>query len=97
MKISKPKEKTLKRLGGPASTLPQHAHPLVREAFQLMIDNGYSVNKVSAKAGLANAAVDKWRTKCNPSLVSLEAFLNVMGKKLAIVDLEITIGSDDSN
>ena len=70
--------------------LPQNVNPLVRQLYVLINQDRAGLKNVSLSAGLSHNAVFNWRSY-EPLLNNFEAALNVLGKKLAIVDVK----SDD--
>lgn len=62
------------------------AHPLVRELFGLMAEEQIGVTDVAERAGISVTTVVKWKTRHAPTVVALEAALNVVGYRLAIVE-----------
>ena len=68
--------------------IPKHAHPLVRELFELMNHHGLMINDVAGPAGIARNTISEWRYRRLPSVASLEAVLNAFGFELKIVKKE---------
>jgi len=62
-----------------------HAHPLVREFLGLLEAEGVSITDVADRAGLGRATLIKWKYRHAPTVVALEAALNVLGYRLAIL------------
>lgn len=63
-------------------------HPAVVFLDQHILEGRLVARKVSEKAGLGPGAISNWRTLgTSPSVGNLEAALNVVGYKLAVVPL----------
>lgn len=76
-------------------TVPEKAHPLVREFYRLVIAKGAHLLDVHVAAGLGRNVLAKWRTTNTPNVASLEAALNVIGYRLAIVPLDDSAARDN--
>lgn len=61
------------------------AHPLVRLLYEIIREQQAAVTDVAERAGLSHVTLVKWRTSYAPTVVALEAALNVLGYRLAIV------------
>lgn len=70
------------------STIPVHAHPLVREMYAHIIEQNLTLGEVSERSGVAEKSISHWRSKYTPLTQNLEAVLNVLGYRLAIVPLK---------
>lgn len=64
--------------------IPEKAHPLVRELFEIMNQHQLLIDDVVNGSGVKRAAVSEWRHRRSPSLTSFEAVLSNMGYKLVI-------------
>jgi hypothetical protein len=84
----RPAQSTLRSKPGPRLIPPQHAHPLIRELYVLLDQNNADLQDVARRAGLGVNSITKWRTENTPSIANLEAVLNVIGKRLVIVDAD---------
>lgn len=60
------------------------AHPLVRQFFALAALDGVALSDIAARSGLGVATLVKWKYRHAPTVVSLEAALNVLGYELRI-------------
>lgn len=65
--------------------IPEHAHPLVRQLFELMNDQKIMIADVAEPSGISRNTISEWRYRRAPSVVSLEAVLNSFGYQLKIV------------
>lgn len=63
----------------------RRGHPLVREFRSLMDEQRVGVTDVAERAGIGTATIVKWSCAHSPTVVALEAALNVLGYRLAIV------------
>lgn len=61
------------------------AHPLAKQLFDLMAEERICATDVAERAGLSLATLVKWKARHAPTVVALEAALNVVGYRLAIV------------
>ena len=66
-------------------TIPERAHPLVRELFRRMRFQRVSVNMLSDRSGLKADTIRRWRDLNNPRVPDLEACLNVVNCELRVV------------
>jgi hypothetical protein len=73
-----------RRPGRPSGDIPDHVHPLVKRFFELLDASEMLACELCLAAGVANSTVSNWR-RYSPQLASLEAVLNVLGYRLAIV------------
>lgn len=63
-------------------------HPAVVFADDIVQERNLSASRVSRQAGVGESTISNWRTKGNsPSVGNLEAVLNVLGFRLAVVPL----------
>ena len=67
---------------------PVNTNPLIVQLVELMNETEIDSYEVCRQAGVSTASIHAWRTKSNPNITNLEAVLNVLGHKLAIVRLE---------
>ena len=67
-------------------TVPRHAHPFVRQLIAAIIRQGRTCRAVAEEAGLERTSFYQWR-RVLPRLDNLEAALNVLGYRLAIVPM----------
>lgn len=65
------------------------SHPLVRRFFELVNCRQMTIAAIARRSGVRRNSIFKWR-ESTPTLPSLEAALNVLGYRLAIVPLEDT-------
>lgn len=77
-------------------TIPVHAHPLVKRFFRIMKVEQATYDQVARRAGIGPNTILKWRKHSSPSLLNFEAVLNVLGKKLIIVDENYNAPSVDT-
>lgn len=61
-----------------------HAHPLVRQMYELIRRQDASINALSIDSGVSVAAMVKWKYKHAPNVPTFEAVLNAMGYELTI-------------
>jgi hypothetical protein len=64
--------------------IPPHAHPLVRQMFEIINADRLTIAEATSGAGPAPYTVSRWRYDHNPSIQDFEAVLNRMGYELAI-------------
>lgn len=63
------------------------AHPLVHRLWVEMNDQCVSQEDVAERAGVSSSAMRKWREGSRPpSLVDLEACLNVLGLEIVTIE-----------
>ena len=63
------------------STVPTHAHPIVRWIYSECIRQQISPGDLSERAGLTRSAVNGMR-RHQPTLANLEAVINALGADL---------------
>ena len=68
----------------------QRANWLVRIFYDLCDEQRASVVDVADRAGLGRGTVSRWQAENSPRVTSLEAVLNVLGYRLAIVPIDCT-------
>ena len=67
---------------------PATAHPLIRFIWREMKAQRVTALDVAEKAGVHDGTLRKWKTKQrSPSLLQVNDVLNVLGYRLAIVEL----------
>lgn len=71
-------------------TVPEKAHPLVRRLWQEIIRQQVPIWLVADKAGIHRQTMRSWRYHRPPKIADLEAALNVLGYKLAVVEKKET-------
>ena len=76
--------------------VPTRGHPLVRRFFEIVNERQHTVVAVARRAGVTRNTIFTWHHS-TPTLPSLEAALNVLGYRLAIVPLEKQIAHDTTN
>lgn len=64
-----------------------HAHPLARRFFELLDQQGIALCDIAERAGLSHVTLSKWKSSHAPTVVALEAALNALGWRLAIVPI----------
>ena len=69
-------------------TIPERADPFVREFFRIAQQENAQLLDVAEKSGLSRKTIDGWRRHSEPKAAHLEACLNVLGYRLAVVPLE---------
>ena len=73
-----------------ACPVAPRAHPLARYFFELLDEQGIALTDIAERAGLGVATLVKWKYRHTPTVVALEAALNALGYRLAIVRLKDT-------
>lgn len=68
-------------------TIPEHAHPLVRQLFELMNKEMVVMRDLAPKAGIQPCTISTWRYRSSPTLPLFQAALNALGYDLRIVPL----------
>lgn len=68
-------------------TIPEHAHPLVRQLFELMNQEMIVMRDIAPKAGIQPCTISTWRYRSAPTLPLFQAALNALGYDLKIVPL----------
>lgn len=66
-------------------TIPERAHPFVRQLFKIINDEGVTLEELAARSGVDSQAFNSWRSRKSPQLVTFEAALNALGWRLRIV------------
>jgi hypothetical protein len=91
-----PSHDTLGRVAGKQwrgkHVIPQRAHPLVRRMFVLINQENCTLEELAARSGVDSQTMNSWRSRKSPQLVTFEAVLNALGRKLQIVDQELADG-----
>ncbi len=67
------------------TTVPEHAHPMVRRFYAEILKQDLTLNRVCARAGINRYTVENWRNRSAPRIDTLEAALNAVGCQLIIV------------
>jgi len=67
------------------SPIAPKAHPLARRFFELLEAEGVALTDIAQRAGLHHVTLSKWKRSHAPTVVALEAALNVLGFELRIV------------
>jgi hypothetical protein len=67
---------------------PRHAHPLVRAIFVAANRQDATLAEIAAQAGLRRGAISDWGRVHHPRIDQLDAALNVLGLRLAVVPME---------
>ena len=67
-----------------ACPVRSHAHPLVKKLLALAEEQRASLVDIAERAGIAHVTICKWKYCHSPSVVTLEAALNVLGYELQI-------------
>jgi len=65
-------------------TVPERAHPMVRDLYRLMNEEQVGLLDMSERVGTHKDTITGWRTKSTPRVDMLEACLNVLGYRLRI-------------
>jgi len=73
-----------------ARPIAPRAHPLARRFFELLDEQGIALTDIAERAGLSVATLVKWKYRHAPTVVALEAALNALGYRLAIVKRKAT-------
>lgn len=73
--------------------IAEHAHPLVRSFIAEMNEQRATFAEVSDRSGVGVDTLRFWQTRHMPRIDLFDAALNVLGKKLAIVDAD-RVGAD---
>lgn len=68
--------------------VPKHAHPLVRDLFREANRQHLTMTEIAQEAGLRRHSIPQWGRKNHPRVDQLDAALNVLGLRLAILPLE---------
>lgn len=68
-----------------ACPVAENAHPLARQFFKIIDRQQVAVTDVAERAGLGLATLVKWKSRHAPTVMALEAALNVVGYELRVV------------
>ena len=68
--------------------MPRHAHPLVKALYRAAKDQQVTMAEITREAGLGRGVIGLWGSTYNPRIDDLDAALNVLGLRLAVVPLE---------
>ena len=74
----------MNRTCGPR-VMPQRAHPLIQLVFDEWQRQKQTALEITGRAELGYRTLEKWRAGQIPSVVNLEAVLNVLGFELRAV------------
>ncbi len=79
----------LKKIGaGPRMGKYEINDPLVREAYDLMCESGYTVSSICDVAGIGRGTVQSWfNQQASPNMFGFRAVLEVFGYELKIVPI----------
>lgn len=75
-------------IGGGQIAVPPNVNPIVRDLFRAMNTSGVSVDALADVVGISEATLRGWRKNHVPRLDNIEAALNGVGLRLAILPLE---------
>lgn len=75
-------------LGGGQIAVPQDVNPIVRDLFRAMNTSGMSMASLAEMVGISEDTLRGWRKNHVPRLDNIEAALNGVGLRLAIVPME---------
>jgi transcriptional regulator with XRE-family HTH domain len=64
--------------------IPEHAHPLVRQLFEIMNREKTMIKELADRSGVRRAAISDWRYRRTPNLQTFEAVLNALDHELCI-------------
>lgn len=67
---------------------PDGTHPLVRPLIARCNELRMPMSEVCRRAGLDDQTLEKWRKTTNPTVINLEAALNVVGLRLAVAPID---------
>ena len=67
---------------------PINNNPLIVRLVELINEAEIDGNDLCDRAGISLTSVTSWRYRTNPSIVNLEAVLNVLGHRLVIEKLD---------
>jgi DNA-binding phage protein len=63
-------------------------HPVMRELFGAMREQGRDFEGLAKQAGLAKSTIQKWPTAGNPSLLSFIAVAEALGMEVVLREIE---------
>lgn len=92
-KLADPRYRTMdgQRWGGAKMRgqipIPTHAHPLIRVLVAELNRQATTMGEAADRAGLDRDAVYRWRTTNTPRIDNLDAVLNAIGLRLAVVPI----------
>ncbi len=72
--------------------IPPNAHPLVKFLFERMKEERTKYIEVADRAGVGYGTIRKWRRGRAPTIMNIEACLNVMGYEIRAVRMEERTG-----
>lgn len=95
-------KETWKRLDRPAHwhrwrgriKAPATCHPLVRQFITTANDQMTTLQEIADRAGVSRVAISDWRNSRNPSIVTFNAALNVLGFELCIRKIRVMLPKD---
>lgn len=64
--------------------VPENVHPVVQRLYAEMNDQQATQVDVCERSGVCGHAIRDWRRHGNPTLLDLEAVLNVLGLTLSV-------------
>jgi DNA-binding phage protein len=73
--------------------VPERAHPFVRRMFEIINQEGCTLEELAARSGVDSQAMNSWRSRKSPQLVTFEAVLNALGYQLRIVAIKDEAGA----
>jgi hypothetical protein len=65
--------------------IPQHAHPIVRRLYSEANEQMTTLTEIAERAGVRRCSLGQWGHRNQPRIDELEAALNVLGLRLAVV------------
>jgi hypothetical protein len=75
-------------IGGGMIPIPQHTHPIIRDLVRAMNARGVSFDALASITGVNERTIAGWRKNHIPRLDNIEAALNGVGLRLAILPLD---------
>jgi len=66
--------------------IPKHCHPLVQQLIAEMNEQRTTLTEVGDRAGIDRGTISDWRYRRAPRVDLLEAALNVIGLRLAVIE-----------
>ena len=64
--------------------VPENASRLVRELFEILNRNKFTIRAVAQRSGVNEGTISDWRARRSPTLANIEAVLNACGYELSI-------------
>ena len=65
-------------------SIPERAHPLVRDLFRLLNDEKKMLADVAEKSGVGRATISDWRYRRSPTVATFQAVCNAIGYEVVI-------------